>query len=535
MKRTHTCGELRQSHTGQETVLAGWVHSRRDHGGLIFIDLRDRDGLTQIAFNPSISLEAHQKAKELRAEYVLYVKGKVSIRPAGTANDQLPTGEVEVLADSLTIVNRAKTPPFPIDDESPISESLKFKYRYLDLRRSNMFKNLRLRHEVVKVIRFFLENRGFIEIETPFLTKSTPEGARDYLIPSRVNPGNFYALPQSPQIFKQILMISGFDRYYQVVRCFRDEDLRADRQPEFTQVDLEMSFVDRDEIWKIMEELFVSLFDALMGIRLRAPFRRLTYHEAMESYGTDQPDLRFGLELKDVSDIMEGQTFRVFKEVLAKKGIIKGLKLEGQANLSRKDLDELIEEAKVLGAKGLVWIKVTTQGCESPITKFLSEEALKNLKEAFLADTGDLLLLVADEPSQANMVLGNFRLYLADRFHLIDSGLFSFLWITDFPLLEYDKNERRYIARHHPFTSPLDSDMGWLDSEPHRVRAKAYDLVLNGTEIGGGSIRIHQREMQEKIFRLIGITPEEVGKKFDFLLDALDFGAPPSWRDCYGP
>lgn len=527
MKRTHTCGQLKKSDIGRETTLTGWVQTRRDHGGLIFIDLRDREGLTQVVFNPAVASSAHQQAKALRDEDVIAIFGKVMERPPGTANPQLPTGEVEVHASTLLILNPSKTPPFPIEDQVLISESLKLKYRYLDLRRPSMLRNLRLRHAVVKTIRAYLEEKGFIEVETPFLTKSTPEGARDYLVPSRVNPGSFYALPQSPQLFKQILMIAGIERYYQVVRCFRDEDLRADRQPEFTQIDLEMSFVEREDVQNLIEGMLAALFQAVKGVRLDTPFRQISYQEAIARYGTDKPDLRFGLELRDVSSIVSGQPFRVFGEVLEKKGVVKGLKAENQATFSRSDLDELTEEAKALGAKGLVWIKIGPEGFESPAVKFLSDEILKRLAQAFSASPGDLLLLIADQPKQVHEVLGNLRLKLAERLGLVDPNRFEFVWVIDFPLLEYDETEQRYVARHHPFTSPMDSDLPWLDTEPLRVRAKAYDLVLNGTEIGGGSIRIHRRELQDKVFGLLGIRPEEAKEKFGFLLEALEYGAPP--------
>jgi aspartyl-tRNA synthetase len=508
-------------------LLAGWVQTRRDHGGLIFIDLRDREGLTQVAFNPAVSTHAHQQAKELRAEDVISIQGKVMLRPSGTVNPQLPTGEVEVQAESISILNSSKTPPLPIEDDVFVSEGLKLKYRYLDLRRPSMLRNLKLRHDVVRVIRSYLEEKGFIEVETPFLTKSTPEGARDYLIPSRLNPGNFYALPQSPQLFKQILMVSGLEQYYQIARCFRDEDLRADRQPEFTQVDLEMSFVDRDDILELIEGLLVAVFETTRGIRLPVPFPRITYDEAMDRYGTDKPDIRFGLELHDVSAIVREQPFRVFQGVLGNGGVVRGFKVDGQADLSRKDLDELNGEARDLGAKGLVWIKVGTKGFDSPVSKFFSDEALRQLADAFSAQPGDLILLVADQSDQALTILSNLRLRLSSRFSLADPNRFQLVWITEFPLLEYDETERRHVTRHHPFTSPADSDIKLLDTEPLRVRAKAYDLVLNGTEIGGGSIRIHHRDMQNKIFRILGIRPEEAKEKFGFLLEALEYGAPP--------
>lgn len=527
MKRTHTCGQLKKSDIGRETTLTGWVQTRRDHGGLVFIDLRDREGLTQVVFNPATASSAHQQAKALRAEDVIAISGKVMERPPGTANPHLPTGEIEVHALKLLVLNPSKTPPFPIEDQVLISESLKLKYRYLDLRRPSMLRNLRLRHAVVKAIRAYLEERGFIEVETPILTKSTPEGARDYLVPSRVNPGSFYALPQSPQLFKQILMIAGVERYYQVVRCFRDEDLRADRQPEFTQIDLEMSFVEREDVQNLIEGMFAALFQTVKGIRLDTPFRQISYQEAIARYGTDKPDLRFGLELLDVSSIVSGHPFRVFGEVLEEKGIVTGLKAENQATFSRSDLDELTEEAKALGAKGLVWIKIGPEGFESPAVKFLGDEILKRLAQAFSASPGDLILLIADQPKLAHEVLGNLRLKLADRLGLVDPHRFQFAWVIDFPLLEYDETEQRYVACHHPFTCPMDSDLPWLDTKPLRVRAKAYDLVLNGVEIGGGSIRIHRREIQDKVFGLLGIRSDEAKGKFGFLLEALEYGAPP--------
>jgi aspartyl-tRNA synthetase len=527
MKRTHTCGQLRKSDSGQKATLTGWVQVRRDHGGLIFVDLRDREGITQVVFNPAVSKEIHQKAGDLRAEYVISVSGKVVERPSGTANSDLSTGEIELHADRIRILNSSKTPPFPIGEEAPISEGLKLKYRYLDLRRPSMLRNLRLRHTVVKTIRSYLEAQGFIEVETPFLTRSTPEGARDYLIPSRVNPGLFYALPQSPQLFKQILMVAGLERYYQIARCFRDEDLRADRQPEFTQVDLEMSFVEPDDVMNLIEGMVAAVFQAVKGIRLETPFQKIRYQEAIDRYGTDKPDLRFGLELTDVSSILGGQPFRVFKETIERKGIVKGFKLEGKAALSRTELDGITEEAKSLGAKGLVWVKVRPGGFESPVSKFIDEASMKQLAEAFSAQHGDLLLLIADQPRTANELLGRLRHQLAERFGLIDPDLLKFAWITEFPLFEYDEATRRLASVNHPFTAPREEDLALLDSDPARARAKAYDLVLNGTEIGGGSIRIHSREIQSKVFGLLGLRPEEADEKFGFLLEALEYGAPP--------
>ena len=527
MKRTHNCGEIQKSNTGQEVVLQGWVHVRRDHGGLIFIDLRDREGITQVVFNPAVSEPAHHAAKELRSEYVIEVKGVVAERPEGTVNPNLSTGEIEVRASGLEILNPSKTPPFPVEDDVIVSEGLKLKYRYLDLRRPGALAPLKLRAAVVRAVRAFLDENRFIEVETPFLTKSTPEGARDYLIPSRVNPGSFYALPQSPQLFKQILMVAGIERYYQVVRCFRDEDLRADRQPEFTQVDLEMSFVDEEDVIGTIEGLFARIFQAVKGIKLKIPFGRMPYAEAMDRFGTDKPDLRFGLPLFDVSAIVRDRPFRVFQTVLEKNGIVKGLNLRNVSGLSRKDLDELTETAGGFGAKGLVWIKVAQEGFESPVAKFLGDETLKRLSDAFEASPGDVILLVADQRAAANEILSNFRLALAARFGLIPADRFEFTWVTEFPLLEYDETEKRLSARHHPFTRPADSDVALLDSEPTRVRARAYDLVLNGTEIGGGSIRIHRRELQDKMFSVLGIPAEEAREKFGFLLEALEYGAPP--------
>ena len=527
MKRTHSCNQLRKSDTGSKVTLSGWVQTRRDHGNLIFIDLRDREGLTQIAFNPAISEEAHRLAKELRAEFVITVEGTVKERPEGTMNPHLATGDVELQALSLEILNPSKTPPFPIEDDVTISETLKLKYRYLDLRRPSMLQRLKLRANTARAIRGYLEKEGFIEVETPFLTKSTPEGARDYLIPSRLNSGSFYALPQSPQLFKQILMVAGIERYYQIVRCFRDEDLRADRQPEFTQVDLEMSFIDPEDIFSLMEGLFERIFQVIKGIRIKTPFMRITYAEAIERFGTDKPDLRFGLELCDVSARVAGQPFRVFQGVLDKGGIVKGIKLPDQPNITRKELDDLIKTATEFGAKGLVWIKVTPDGFDSPSAKFLSPEVLQGLSKAFGAGAGDVLLLIADQKGPANDILANLRLHLADHYQLIKPDQYHLAWITDFQLLEFDEEEDRYMARHHPFTSPVDADISMLESDPLKVRAKAYDLVLNGTEIGGGSIRIHRRELQDKIFKVLGIPEKEAEEKFGFLLQALDYGAPP--------
>lgn len=534
MKRTDDCGRLRKGDIGRMATLMGWVQSRRDHGGLIFIDLRDREGITQVVFNPTLSPEIHKQAHDLRSEDVIAVRGKVEARPEGTINTHLSTGQVELIADDLEILNPSKTPPFPIEDNVLVSENLRLKYRYLDLRRPRMLANLRRRHQILRVVRNFLDGYGFIEVETPQLTKSTPEGARDYLVPSRVNPGQFYALPQSPQLFKQILMVAGIERYYQIARCFRDEDLRADRQPEFTQIDFELSFVDRDDILSLMEAMLTEVFQMVKGIRLQTPFPRLTYPEAMERYGSDKPDLRLGLEIHDVSSLVTDSSFQVFQETLNRKGVVKAMVLDGKATLSRKELDELTESAKALGAKGLAWVKVSTEGFESPIVKFLGEPLLRKLSGALSAKAGDLLLFVADQLKTAREVMGGLRVQIAERFQLIPADQFRFVWVTDFPLMEYDETEQRYVAMHHPFTSPLDEDLPLLETDPRRVRAKAYDLVLNGSEIGGGSIRIHRREVQSRLFKLLGIDSASAQEKFGFLLEALEYGAPPHGGIAFG-
>jgi len=534
LKRTADCGRLRKSDVGQTAVLMGWVQSRRDHGGLIFIDLRDREGMTQIVFNPTLAPKAHKRAKDLRSEDVIAIRGKVDARPDGTVNADLNTGEIELIVEDLEVLNTAKTPPFPIEDNVLVSENLRLKYRYLDLRRPRMLANMKRRHQILRVVRDFLDGNGFIEVETPHLTKSTPEGARDYLVPSRVNPGQFYALPQSPQLFKQILMVAGIERYYQIARCFRDEDLRADRQPEFTQIDLELSFLERDEILALMESMLDAVFHSVKGTRLSVPFPRLSYQEAMERYGSDKPDLRFGLKIHDVSGLVAGSTFQVFREALSHKGVVKAMVLEGKATLSRKDLDELTETAKGLGAKGLAWVKISPDGFDSPIVKFLGDALLRNVSNSLSAKPGDLLIFVADQEKVARDVMGGMRLQIADRFQLIAADQFQFTWVTDFPLLEFDEGEQRYVAMHHPFTSPMDEDLPLLETEPRRVRAKAYDLVLNGSEIGGGSIRIHRPEIQSIMFKLLGIDPVSAQEKFGFLLEAFEYGAPPHGGIAFG-
>ncbi|MBW2553263.1 MAG: aspartate--tRNA ligase [Deltaproteobacteria bacterium] len=527
-KRSHYCGELHAKDVGKEVTLMGWVHSRRDHGGLIFIDLRDREGVTQIAFNPEINAAIHSKAHDLRSEYVIAVKGKVSKRPEGTINPDLKTGEIEVLAEELTILNESKTSPFEISSRQGISEDVRLKYRYLDLRRSGLQENLILRHRIVQTTRNYFNQKKFIEIETPFLTKSTPEGARDYLVPSRVNPGRFYALPQSPQLFKQILMISGYDRYYQIVKCFRDEDLRADRQPEFTQIDLELSFIQEDDIYEIIEGLLVAIFKEVKNVSLMHPFPRLTYQEALARYGLDKPDTRFEMELKNLTSHFADSQFKVFSRAVAAGGIILGLNARGCAEYSRKELDNLTDLAKVYGAQGLAWIKVVSDGVQSPIAKFFTETEIQQLTKTLNAQPGDLLLMVTDAKHKvAYTALGQLRIHIGHKMGLIEQDRWCPLWITEFPLLEYNEEEKRYLAMHHPFTSPVEEDLVYLKENPEKVKARAYDLVLNGNEIGGGSIRIHRKDVQQAMFGALKIGEDEAKSKFGFLLDALEYGAPP--------
>lgn len=512
----------------------GWVHTRRDHGGLIFVDLRDRGGITQVVFNPETSAEAHTLAGGVRSEYVLAVTGTVAPRPGNTVNPKLPTGEIEVLVNSLTILNQSKPLPFMIEEETDVAEMLRLKYRYLDLRRPSLQKVLLTRHAITKTVRNFLDGHGFVDVETPFLTKSTPEGARDYLVPSRVNPGMFFALPQSPQLFKQILMVAGFERYYQIVKCFRDEDLRADRQPEFTQIDLEMSFVDQDDVMSLMEALLAAVMKEVKGIELVLPFPRLPYAEAMDRYGSDKPDTRFGLELKDISDIAKASDFKVFVQALELGGKVKGFAAPGMAGLSRKEVDDLTNEAKIYGAKGLAWIKVTDAGFDSPIAKFFKDGQIASIAERLGAKPGDLMMFIADSPKIVADTLGYLRLLMGKRLNLIDEKKFNFLWVTDFPLVEWNADEKRYDAMHHPFTAPRDEDLEYMKTDPAKVRAKAYDIVLNGSEIGGGSIRIHRSEVQSQMFGLLNISEEDARKKFGFLLEALEFGAPPHGGLAFG-
>jgi len=526
MIRTHSCGELDRKHVGQRVTLAGWVHRRRDHGGLVFIDLRDRDGLVQIVFNPELSGEGHEVATKLRHEYVVRVCGEVAKRPPGTENPKLATGEIEVIAESVEILNPSKTPPFYINEDVQVDENLRLRYRYLDLRRQRMQENIILRHRVIKFMRDFLDARGFIEIETPILIKSTPEGARDYLVPSRVYPGRFYALPQSPQQLKQLLMVAGFDKYFQFARCFRDEDLRADRQPEFTQLDLEMSFIEEEDILNLIEELFISLVEEVKPtMRVLKPFTRLSYHDAMERYGTDKPDLRYGLEIRDLSDIAAGTDFAVFRSAIQGGGRVKGICALGLAHYSRRQLDELTEFVKSYGAKGLVYLPIGDEQSRSVAARHLTSDQIDQMAMSFEAQEGDLLLIVAGEQKEVES-LSALRQEIARRLELDDPNLLAFCWILDYPLMEWSE-EGRWEPMHHPFTAPKDEDIPLLDSDPARVHSKHYDIVCNGYELSSGSIRIHTRELQEKIFKLLGYSEEEVRARFGHLLEAFEYGAPP--------
>ena len=526
-KKTDDCGSLRETNVGQDVALMGWVHTRRDHGGVIFIDLRDREGITQVVFNPEWDKACHRKAHHLKTEYVIAVKGKIRLRPEGMQNPKISTGMIEVMAHELKILNQSRVPPLMIEDHVKAGEELRLKYRFLDLRRPEMQQNLMLRHRVYQTIRSELARIGFLEIETPFLTKSTPEGARDYLVPSRISPGYFYALPQSPQLFKQILMISGYDRYFQIVKCFRDEDLRADRQPEFTQLDLEMSFVGREDVMNVTEDLIKTVFSLEKGLSFGKPFQCLTYQDAIDRFGLDAPDIRFGLELIDLSDLVKDVEFKVFRQTVEKGGQVKGINAKGAARLSRTELDGLVDKIAPFGAKGLAWIKITHEGLQSPIKKFFTEGQMNRILERMAANEGDVLLFVADQPKVVAECLGRLRLILANRLELIPKDQFSFVWVTDFPLLEYDDDNQRYVAMHHPFTAPLEEDLDLLESAPDKVRAQSYDIVLNGQEIGGGSIRIHRSDLQRRMFARLSIDPKEARIKFGFLVDALEYGAPP--------
>lgn len=533
--RTKYCGELRKSDAGSTVILNGWVNRRRDLGQLIFVDLRDRSGLVQVVFDPeTLGPEQFQQAEGLRSEYVIAVQGQVVARPEGQVNPNLATGEVEVLVSSLVVLAEAKTPPFPIDRAEEVDESLRLKYRYLHLRSRELQEALTMRHRITAAVRSFLDSQGFLEVETPMLIRSTPEGARDYVVPSRVHPGSFYALPQSPQLFKQLLMIGGFDRYYQIARCFRDEDLRADRQPEFTQIDVEMSFVDREAVMNMMEAMILHVFREVKGIDLPAPIPRLSYREAMDRFGTDKPDTRFGLEIHDLTASLKNSEFRVFAETAAAQGVIRGINVKGGASFTRRQIDRLSEQAQAWGAKGLIWLAVEEGQVRSPIAKFLKEEEVEAITKELAAEVGDLVLIVAGGYDLVCDVLGRLRLLLGRELGLMDENAYNLLWVVDWPLLVYDEEAGRYVAAHHPFTAPLDEDEHLLETDPGRVRAKAYDMVLNGVELGGGSIRITNRRLQERMFAALGFTMEEARRQFGYFLEAFEYGAPPHGGIAFG-
>ena len=533
LKRNIMCGDARESHIGQKVTVMGWVQRNRNLGGLQFIDLRDREGILQVVFNDDLGEEILEKAKSIRPEYCIAVTGEIVKRES--VNPNMPTGMVELKAEELKILSESDTPPIYIKEDLDAAESIRLKYRYLDLRRPDMQNIFKIRHKTTKAIRDYLDQNGFLEMETPILTKSTPEGARDYLVPSRNYPGMFYALPQSPQLFKQLLMVSGFDRYFQIVKCFRDEDLRANRQPEFTQVDLEMSFVEQDDVMALNEGLIKHVFKEVLGVDVKTPIKRMTFKDAMEKYGSDKPDLRFGMEITNLSDVVKECGFKVFTNAVANGGSVRGLCLEGGASMGRKDIDRLGEFVKTFKAKGLAWIQLKEEGVKSPIAKFFSEEELNKIIETMGAKTGDLILIVADKNSVVLKALGELRLELSRKFDLVkDKSEFNFTWITEFDLLEYDEEEGRYFAAHHPFTMPMDEDIQYLDTDPGRVRAKAYDLVLNGEELGGGSIRIHDTKLQEKMFEVLGFTQESAWERFGFLLEAFKFGPPPHGGLAFG-
>ncbi len=535
LRRTHSCNDLTSADIGKEVILMGWVLRRRDHGGVIFIDLRDRNGLTQIVFNPEVNPEVHEKAHQIRSEWVIAIRGKVEARLEGMANTKLDTGEIEVFINELRILNVSETPPFPLDEESEVSDNIRLQYRYMDLRRPEMAAKLIQRHKAVQSLRTYLNDNEFLEVETPMLTRSTPEGARDYLVPSRVNAGKFYALPQSPQLFKQLLMVAGMDRYYQIVKCFRDEDLRADRQPEFTQIDMELSFMDEEQIIKITEGMIAKLFKDTLDIDVAPPFNRITYDDAMDRFGMDRPDTRFGFELVDLTEIAKTCSFKVFRSIADGDGTVRAINAKGCATFSRKDLDVLTDYVAQFGAKGLAWVKMKADGeWQSPIAKFFSDEERAAMTSALNAEEGDLLFFGADKKSVVLPVLGELRLEVARRLDLLDKKVFNFVWVTDFPLMEYDENKKRFQALHHPFTAPKDEDLDKLESDPGSVYSQAYDLVLNGTEIGGGSIRIHQRDIQSKVLKALDISDEEANDKFGFLLKALELGAPPHGGLAFG-
>lgn len=534
MKRTHMCTELSEADVGKEVTVMGWVHKRRNLGSLLFVDLRDRTGLLQIVFGDQTDREVFDKAETIRNEYVIAVKGEVAPRAPKAVNPSMKTGRIEILATELRILSSSETPPFHIEENSGVNEATRLKYRYLDLRRPDMQENLMLRHKVAKIARDYFDENGFLEIETPVLIKSTPEGARDYLVPSRVHPGKFYALPQSPQLFKQLLMVAGYDRYFQVAKCFRDEDLRADRQPEFTQLDLEMSFVDVDDVITINEGFIKKAFKEALGVDIETPFPRMPYREAMERFGSDKPDMRFGMELVDVSDLVKECGFRVFSDAVTGGGSVRAINAKGCGGFSRKEIDSLGEFVKTYGAKGLAWIVVEEDGIRSPIAKFFSEEEMAALLKRTCAEPGDLICFVADKDQVVFDSLGELRVEIAKRLGILDDREFKFLWVTEFPLFEFDEEENRWTARHHPFTSPMDEDLEFLESDPGRVRSKAYDVVLNGTELGGGSIRIHMQDLQQRMFSLLGLSEEEARNKFGYLLEAFKYGVPPHGGMAYG-
>jgi len=534
MKRTHMCTELSAADVGKKVTVMGWVQKRRNLGSLLFIDLRDRTGIVQLVFNDQTEKELFEKAETVRSEYVIAVSGEVARRAPEAINPSMKTGEIEILASELRILSKAETPPFHIEENSDVNEAMRLKYRYLDLRRPDMQANLMLRHKVAKVARDYFDQNGFLEIETPVLIKSTPEGARDYLVPSRVHPGKFYALPQSPQLFKQLLMVAGYDRYIQIAKCFRDEDLRADRQPEFTQIDLEMSFVDMDDVITVNEGFIKRVFKEVLGVEVDTPFLRMPYQEAMDRFGSDKPDMRFGMELVDVSGLVKGCGFGVFSNAVANGGSVRAINAKGCGKFSRKEIDSLTEFVKTYGAKGLVWLAVEESGIRSSIAKFFSEEEMDALLKKTCAEPGDLILFVADKNQVVYDSLGALRVEIAKRLGILNDMEYRFLWVTEFPLFEFDEEENRWVAKHHPFTSPMDEDIEFLESDPGRVRSKAYDIVLNGTEIGGGSIRIHMQDLQQRMFRLLGLSREEAQAKFGYLLEAFKYGVPPHGGMAYG-
>ena len=528
MHRSCGCGRVTEKECGKELTLAGWVNTRRDHGGLIFIDLRDRSGIVQVVMSPQYGEDAFHKAEDVRSEYVLAIRGIVRERSPETVNPKMQTGKIEVVVSEMRVLNKAKTPPFYVEDGIDVDETVRLKHRYIDLRRPEMQRNLIMRHKIVHEMRQFLDAHDFLEVETPILTKSTPEGARDYLVPSRVNPGKFYALPQSPQLFKQLLMVSGLERYFQIARCFRDEDLRADRQPEFTQLDIELSFEDQDFILDLMEHMMQRIFKNVLNVDIQIPFKRITWDDAMNLYGSDKPDLRFDMHFYDISDLLRDTGFKVFRNVLDNGGIVKAITVKGDAAIPRRELDGLVDYVGNYGAKGLAWIGLNKDGSlKCQITKFLGEDKIREIGKFCEAENGDLILIIADKPKVVAQALGELRLEMARRMNLIDENEFCFRWVTDFPMFEYSEEDKRWVAEHHPFTAPRDEDVQYLLTDPSKVYAKAYDMVLNGVEAGGGSLRIYQEELQEKVFKAIGITHEEAQEKFGFLLDAFRYGAPP--------